>query len=199
MAQQPSHPSTTNPAKKVALFAAIGGGAILFLCCGGLAIVGIFAPKKPDATKKEVAGGGTPSVKGDRPQADQQKGKPTGQPQVIKLTKGGNREPLELRVLATDEIEVFNNPRDGMASLNGFSLNFDIHWHKPPDKQNPSWPWRYTVFNKKGEKIGEGDVGTRDKSSRPYDAQTKSGQTVISWIALNRDNFEDAARIDIHR
>jgi hypothetical protein len=196
---EPPPASAPTSTRRVALFAAIGGGALLFLCCGGLMVIGVLVPKRPDTTKKEVAEGNASSDKGGNAEADQQRAKPGGQPQVIKLNKGGNREPLELRVLATDEIEVFNNPRDGMASLTGFSLNFDIHWHKPPDKQNPSWPWRYTIYNKKGEKIGEGEVGTRDKSHRPYDVQTQSGQTVMSWIALNRDHFEDAARIDIHR
>ncbi len=196
---EPPPASAPTSTRRVALFAAIGGGALLFLCCGGLVVIGILAPKRPDTTKKEVAEGSASSDKGGKAKADQQRAKPGGQPQVIRLNKGGNREPLELRVLATDEIAVFNNPRDGMASLTGFSINFDIHWHKPPDKQNPSWPWRYTIYNKKGEKIGEGEVGTRDKSHRPYDVQTQSGQTVMSWIALNRDNFEDAARIDIHR
>ncbi len=191
--------SAPNSARRTGLYAAIGGGALLFLCCGGLGVVSILAPKKPDATKKEVVDGIAPSDKGGKAQADQQQAKPGGQPQIIRLNKGGNREPLELRVLATDEIEIFNNPRDGMAALNGFILNFDIHWRKPPNKQNPTWPWRYTIYNKKGEKIGEGEVGTRDKSHRPYDVQTQSGQTVMSGIALNRDNFEDAARIDIHR
>lgn len=196
MAHQPSHPSTTNPTKKIVLFAAIGGGALLFLCCGGLAIVGILMPKKPAATKKEVAAGGAASDKDGKGQADQQ-GKPSGPPQVVKIFKGGNREPLELRVLATDEIEIVET--QAPRTVTGFSIYFDIRWKKPVDKDNPSWPWHYTLFNKKGDKIGDGDVGTRDKSSRPYDPDIKSGRVVMSWIAMNRANFDDTARIDIHR
>lgn len=189
-ATPPAGQKAAGPSKRTAIIASAAGGAFLLLCCGGLGVVGILAPKKPDTTKSEVADGGAPANKA---------GKSQPQPQIIRLDKGWNREPLELRVLATDEIEVFNNPSDGLALLTGFSVNFNIHWLKSPDKANPSWPWRYTIYTKKGEKIGEGQVGRRDKSHRPYDAQTQSGQTVICFIDLNRNNFEDAARIDIHR
>ncbi len=184
--------------KKPLIIGAAVGGACLLLCCGGLGVIGTLLPTKPDAAKKELAHGAAASDKGSRAEADQQD-KPGSPPHVIKLLKGGYGEPLELRVLATDEIEIVDNARDGRPSLNGFILYFDIHWRKPVDKQNPSWPWRYTIYNKKGGKIGEGGVGTRDKAHRPYDPMTQSGQTVMSRIELSRDNYEQAARIDIHR
>ncbi len=192
----PTHQKAAGSSKKIAVIASAVAGACLLLCCGGLGVVAILAPKKPDSTKKEVAVGGVPSDKDGKGQADQQ-GKPSGPPQVVKFFKGGNREPLELRVLATDEIEIVET--QAPRTVTGFSLYFDIRWKKPVDKDNPSWPWRYTLFNKKGEKVGDGDVGTRDKSSKPYDADIKSGQRVMSWIALNRGNFDDTTRIDIHR
>ncbi len=193
--ETPPPATKTGPSKKTLIIASAAAGAFLLLCCGGLGVVGLLAPNRPDATTKEVANGGAPSDTGSKAQADQQQAKPAGSPQVVKFFKGGNREPLEVRVLATDEIEII----PAYPTVNGFKVNFDVRWKKPVDKDNPSRPWRYTIFNKKGEKLGEGEVGTKDKFVRAYDADVQSGQIVISWIALNRENFEDAARIDIHR
>ncbi len=195
--ETPPPPATkTGPSKKSLIIASAAGGALLLLCCGGLGVVGLFAPKKPDATKKEVADGGAPSDTGGKTQGDQPQAKAVGSPQVVKIFKGGNREPLEVRVLATDEIEIVT---PAPQTVTGFKVNFDVRWKKPVDKDHPSWPWRYTIFDKKGAKLGEGEVGTKDKFVRAYDAEVQSGQVVMAWIALSRDNFDDAARIDIHR
>jgi hypothetical protein len=91
---------------------------------------------------------------------------------VFKLNKGGFREPLELRVLAPDEIVIPNSP---VPTLNGFNAHFDIQWKKPVDKKIPSWLWRYSAYNNKGEQIGDGAVGQgeRIKLSPPHDGRVR--------------------------